>query len=65
MLIILTLFNILLGCKTSFVLIEYANNLTIPDEVMNHPVITALGEAANDLVTWSNVSSNPTTQRHD
>ncbi|KAJ7598925.1 isoprenoid synthase domain-containing protein [Mycena floridula] len=42
------------GCKTSFVLIEYANNLDIPDEVMDHPIIRNLGEAANDLVTWSN-----------
>ncbi|KAJ6627882.1 isoprenoid synthase domain-containing protein [Mycena sp. CBHHK59/15] len=42
------------GCKPSFVLIEYANNLNIPDEVMEHPLIASLGEAANDLVTWSN-----------
>lgn len=33
-----------------------ANNLDIPDEVMDHPVVRSLGEAANDLVTWSNVS---------
>jgi len=33
-----------------------ANNLKIPDEVMKHPSILALGEATNDLVTWSNVS---------
>ncbi|KAG6868137.1 hypothetical protein C0993_007260 [Termitomyces sp. T159_Od127] len=31
-----------------------ANNLNIPDEVMEHPIILSLGEAANDLVTWSN-----------
>ncbi|KAF9022344.1 terpenoid synthase [Hymenopellis radicata] len=42
------------GCKTSFVLIEYAYNLDIPDEVMDHPLIRSLGEATNDLVTWSN-----------
>ncbi|KIY70696.1 terpenoid synthase [Cylindrobasidium torrendii FP15055 ss-10] len=42
------------GCKPTFVLIEYANNLDIPDEVMEHPLIRNLGEAANDLVTWSN-----------
>ncbi|KAJ7682965.1 isoprenoid synthase domain-containing protein [Mycena rosella] len=42
------------GCKPSFVLIEYSNNLAIPDEVMEHPLIASLGEAANDLVTWSN-----------
>ncbi|KAJ6588973.1 isoprenoid synthase domain-containing protein [Mycena capillaripes] len=33
---------------------KYANNLDIPDEVMEHPLIASLGEAANDLVTWSN-----------
>jgi hypothetical protein len=42
------------GCKPCWALIEYANNLDIPDDVMEHPSILALGEAANDLVTWSN-----------
>ncbi|KAI0792424.1 isoprenoid synthase domain-containing protein [Abortiporus biennis] len=42
------------GCKPCWALIEYAYNLNLPDEVMEHPVILALGEAANDLVTWSN-----------
>ena len=32
-----------------------ANNLNMPDEVMDHPIILSLGEAANDVVTWSNV----------
>jgi hypothetical protein len=45
------------GCKPCWALIEYANGLHIPDEVMEHPSLVALGEAANDLVTWSNVSS--------
>ena len=36
-----------------------AGNLDIPDEVMEHPLICNLGEAANDLVTWSNVSVGP------
>lgn len=44
------------GCKPCWALIEYAYNLDIPDEVMEHPTVLALGEAANDLVTWSNVS---------
>lgn len=43
------------GCKPCWALIEYAYNLTLPDEVMEHPIIVSLGEAANDLVTWSNV----------
>ena len=45
------------GCKPCWALIEYAYNLDLPDEVMEHPTILALGEAANDLVTWSNVST--------
>ncbi|KAF5343425.1 hypothetical protein D9758_011853 [Tetrapyrgos nigripes] len=42
------------GCKSTFALIEFANNLDIPDEVMEHPSIRSLDEACNDLVTWSN-----------
>ncbi|KXN89339.1 Alpha-muurolene synthase [Leucoagaricus sp. SymC.cos] len=42
------------GCKPCWALIEYARNLKLPDEVMEHPTILALGEATNDLVTWSN-----------
>ena len=41
---------------TFFITFLDAYNLDIPDEVMEHPVIRSLGEAANDLVTWSNVS---------
>ena len=44
------------GCKPCWALIEYANNLDIPDEVMEHPLIRGLGDAANDYVSWSNVS---------
>jgi hypothetical protein len=44
------------GCRPSAVLIEYANNLDIPDEVMEHPIIRNLSDASNDLVSWSNVS---------
>ncbi|KDR80261.1 hypothetical protein GALMADRAFT_62552 [Galerina marginata CBS 339.88] len=42
------------GCKPCWALIEYAYNLDIPDQVMDHPTLRNLGEAANDLVTWSN-----------
>jgi len=38
------------SCKPCWALIEYANNLDIPDEIMDHPVVRSLGEAANDLV---------------
>ena len=44
------------GCKPCWALIEYANGLDLPDEVMEHPTIQSLDEATNDLVTWSNVS---------
>ncbi|EPQ52189.1 terpenoid synthase [Gloeophyllum trabeum ATCC 11539] len=42
------------GCRPCFALIEYANNLHLPDEVMSHPIIRSLEDASNDLVTWSN-----------
>jgi alpha-muurolene/germacrene-A/gamma-muurolene synthase len=45
------------GCKPVFDLIEYALDLELPDCVIGHPVIEALNQGANDLVTWSNVSA--------
>ncbi|KAH9928095.1 terpenoid synthase [Fomitopsis serialis] len=42
------------GCKPSFDLIEYAMGLDLPEYVVDHPIIKALNQAANDLVTWSN-----------
>jgi hypothetical protein len=47
------------GCKPCFALIEYAAQIDLPDEVMSHPVIMAMEEATNDLVTWSNVKHTP------
>ncbi len=44
------------GCKPVFDLIEYAMDFELPEEVVNHPVIKALNQGTNDLVTWSNVS---------
>jgi len=44
------------SCKICWTLIEYANDLDLPDEVMDHPIIQSLDEATNDLVTMSNVS---------
>ena len=46
------------GCKPCWALIEYANGLDLPDEVMDHPIIQNLDEATNDLVSWSNVSED-------
>ena len=47
------------GCRTTWALIEYAYNLDIPDDVMDHPVIRSLGETTNDFVAWSNVTQLP------
>ncbi|KAG2749955.1 terpenoid synthase [Suillus brevipes Sb2] len=55
------------GCKPCFALIEYAARIDLPDRVMSHPVIMAMEEATNDLVTWSNdiFSYNVEQSRHD
>ncbi|KAF8479287.1 isoprenoid synthase domain-containing protein [Russula ochroleuca] len=42
------------GCKPVFDLIEYSLDMELPDAVMEHPVIVALNDGTNDLVTWSN-----------
>lgn len=46
------------GCKPCWACIEYANGLDIPDEVMGHETIEIMGEATNDVVSWSNVSTS-------
>jgi hypothetical protein len=45
------------GCQPVFDLIEYSLDFELPDDVIEHPVIKALNQGANDLVTWSNVSA--------
>ncbi|KAH8100789.1 isoprenoid synthase domain-containing protein [Cristinia sonorae] len=42
------------GCKPCFALIEFCADIDLPQEVVSHPMIQALEEATNDLVTWSN-----------
>ncbi|THH16145.1 hypothetical protein EW146_g4434 [Bondarzewia mesenterica] len=42
------------GCKPVFDLIEYSLDMELPEEVVEHPIIKALNQGANDLVTWSN-----------
>ncbi|TFY74596.1 hypothetical protein EWM64_g9415 [Hericium alpestre] len=42
------------GCKPVFDLIEYSLGFELPAEVITHPVVVALNQGANDLVTWSN-----------
>ena len=45
------------GCKPAFDLIEYSHDLELPEYVLEHPVMLALNQSANDLVSWSNVSA--------
>ncbi len=45
------------GCKTGFAFIEYAARIDLPDDVVEHPIIKALADATNDLVSWANVSA--------
>jgi alpha-muurolene/germacrene-A/gamma-muurolene synthase len=45
------------GCKPVFDLIEYSLDMELPEDVVEHPVILALNQSANDLVTWSNLSA--------
>ncbi|KAE9395551.1 terpenoid synthase [Gymnopus androsaceus JB14] len=42
------------GCKPCWALIEYALNIDLPDYVAEDPIIMALNQSTNDLVTWSN-----------
>ncbi|KAL4267704.1 Alpha-muurolene synthase [Pleurotus pulmonarius] len=42
------------GCKPVFDLIEYAMGFDLPEEVVTNPIIKALNQGTNDLVTWSN-----------
>ncbi|KAJ6622898.1 isoprenoid synthase domain-containing protein [Mycena sp. CBHHK59/15] len=42
------------GCKPCWALIEYALDIDLPDFVVEDPVIMALNQSTNDLVTWSN-----------
>ncbi|KAK7038245.1 terpene cyclase [Favolaschia claudopus] len=42
------------GCKPCWALIEYALDIDLPDFVVEDPIIMALNQSTNDLVTWSN-----------
>ena len=35
--------------------LRYIHGIDLPDYVAEHPIIEALGQAANDLVSWANV----------
>jgi len=36
-------------------MIEYSLDLDIPDYVFEHPIVTAMSKATNDMATWPNV----------
>lgn len=42
------------GCRPCWVLIEYGLGIDLPDFVAEHPIMKALNQSTNDLVTWSN-----------
>lgn len=42
------------ACKPCWALIEYLHDVDLPDYVAEHPIIEALGQATNDMVSWSN-----------
>ncbi|KAJ7878968.1 isoprenoid synthase domain-containing protein [Mycena olivaceomarginata] len=43
-----------LGCKPCWRSSRYALDIDLPDFVFDDPVIMALNQSTNDLVTWSN-----------
>jgi hypothetical protein len=45
------------GCKPMFDLIEYSLDMELPEEVVEHPIIIAQNQNANQLVAWANVSA--------
>ena len=47
------------ACKPAFDLVEYGLGIELPEYVLEHPVILALNQSANDLVGWANVSATP------
>ncbi|KAG2369007.1 isoprenoid synthase domain-containing protein [Suillus spraguei] len=55
------------GCKPCFVFIEYTAQIDLPDKVVSHPVIMAMEDASNDLVSLYNdiFSYNVEQSRHD
>lgn len=57
----------LTGCKSCFALMEYAARIDLPDEIVSHPVIMAMEDAASDYVAWSNdiCSYNKEQSRND
>ncbi|KAK7690879.1 hypothetical protein QCA50_005981 [Cerrena zonata] len=46
--------------RPSFVLIEFAAGIDLPDEVVDHPLIRSMEMAVNDWTSWTNASPNST-----
>ncbi|KAG6330575.1 hypothetical protein ID866_8514 [Astraeus odoratus] len=41
-------------CPPLFAMIEYSAGIDLPEEVVSHPVIKAMEDAANDVISWGN-----------
>ncbi|KAG6328768.1 hypothetical protein ID866_10321, partial [Astraeus odoratus] len=41
-------------CPPIFAMIEYSADIDLPEEVISHPVIKAMEDAANDATSWGN-----------
>ncbi|MCJ1461977.1 hypothetical protein MMC07_000577 [Pseudocyphellaria aurata] len=41
--------------KTFFPFVEYVQNIVVPENASQHPIIESLRDVANDLISWSNV----------
>jgi hypothetical protein len=44
-----------IGCGMVEAMIEYSLDIDLPDYVFEHPIIRAMSDATNDLMTWPNV----------
>ncbi|KAF8507605.1 terpenoid synthase [Gautieria morchelliformis] len=42
------------ACKPCFDLIEYSQDIDLPDDVIENPILEAMKDCANDYISWSN-----------
>lgn len=42
----------------STAIVEYSLDLDLPDEVFENPIIKAMSDATDDIMTWPNVSAH-------
>jgi hypothetical protein len=51
------------GVKILFDLIEFAEGLDLPKEILNHPIVRSLRQDATDIIAWSIVSLTVSVRR--